>query len=49
MSALAGVCAYGVRKGTYLREGLEEHRTEAAAVGADGGVAAVGLELVHLA
>lgn len=49
MPALAGVWAYGVRQGAYLAEGLEEHSAEAAALGAEGGVATVGLELVNLA
>jgi hypothetical protein len=43
------VWAYGVRQGAYLAEGLEEHSAEAAALGAEGGVATVGLELVNLA
>jgi hypothetical protein len=49
VSALAGVCAYGVRQGAYLAEGLEEPPIKAAAVGAEGGAAAVGLKFVHLA
>jgi hypothetical protein len=46
--ALAGVRAHSVGQGAYLAECLQDHPSGAAAVGADGGVAAVGLEFVLL-
>ena len=49
VSALAGVRAHGVGQRAYLAECLEDHPSEAAASGADDGVADVGLEFVRLA
>jgi len=48
MTALASVCTYGVWQGAYLTEALQEHSTKVAAVGAEGGLAAVGVKLVYL-